>query len=179
MDRGAWWATAPGATKSQTQLKWLSMRVACIQLLFIEGKNYPFSTDLKTNLLYMKSHVVLFLDSLFCSAGLFVYPCNNTTLTSIQQLCQSLNLWRLFPQTYHSSRVCQGLPWCLSHKESACHCRRHRLITDPEDPTGRGAIKPVCHNYWACASQLLSPCNLQPMLRNKRSHCNEVPSHCN
>ena len=81
MDRGAWWATAPGATKSPTQLKWLSTHVACIQLIFIEGKNYPFSTALKTNLLYMKSHVVLFLDSLFCSVGLFVYPCNNTTLT--------------------------------------------------------------------------------------------------
>ena len=27
-----------------------------------------------------------------------------------------------------------------------------------EDPTCRGATKPVCHNYWACAPQLLSPC---------------------
>ena len=26
-----------------------------------------------------------------------------------------------------------------------------------EDPTCRGATKPVCHHYWACASQLLSP----------------------
>ena len=25
MDRGAWWATVPGAINSQTQLKWLSM----------------------------------------------------------------------------------------------------------------------------------------------------------
>ena len=27
MDRGAWWATVDGVTKSQTQLKWLSMHM--------------------------------------------------------------------------------------------------------------------------------------------------------
>ena len=26
-----------------------------------------------------------------------------------------------------------------------------------EDPTCRGATKPVCQNYWACEPQLLSP----------------------
>ena len=43
-----------------------------------------------------------------------------------------------------------------------------------EDPTCRRATKPVCHNYWACEPQLLSPwatttgsvC-LGPMLCNK------------
>ena len=60
-----------------------------------------------------------------------------------------------------------------------------------EDPTCRGATKPVCHNYWACAlepashndwarePQLLKPACLEPMLLNKRSHCNEKPAHCN
>ena len=50
-----------------------------------------------------------------------------------------------------------------------------------EDPTCRGATKPVRHNYWACAlepashnywahvPQLLKPARLEPMLRN-RSH---------
>ena len=50
-----------------------------------------------------------------------------------------------------------------------------------EDPTCRGATKPVCHNYWACAVepmshnywacvlQLLKPTCLEPMLCNKRS----------
>ena len=33
------------------------------------------------------------------------------------------------------------------------------------------ANKPVRHSYWACA--------LEPVLCNKRSHCNEKPSHCN
>ena len=59
-----------------------------------------------------------------------------------------------------------------------------------EDPTCRGATKPVRHNYWACAPesascnywahmlQLLKPARLEPVL-NKRSHRNEKPAHCN
>ena len=58
-----------------------------------------------------------------------------------------------------------------------------------EDPTCRGATKPVCHNYWACAlepashncwahaPQLMKPVCLEPVLRNKRSHRNEKPAH--
>ena len=58
-----------------------------------------------------------------------------------------------------------------------------------EDPTGRGAAKPVYHNYWACAlqpvshnywahmPQLLKPVCLEPVLCNKRSHRNEKPMH--
>ena len=41
-----------------------------------------------------------------------------------------------------------------------------------EDPTCRGAAKPVCHNYW-------SPRTLEPMLHNKRSHHSETPAHHN
>ena len=48
-----------------------------------------------------------------------------------------------------------------------------------EDPTCRGAIKPVRHNYWAHVPQLLKPAGLEPMLRNKRSHRNEKPAHRN
>ena len=60
-----------------------------------------------------------------------------------------------------------------------------------EDPTWRGATKPVCHNYWACALepashnywacvlQLLKPTRLEPVLRNKTSHRNEKPAHRN
>ena len=58
-----------------------------------------------------------------------------------------------------------------------------------EDPTCLGATKPVHHNYWACTlepeshnywahiTQLLKPVNLEPMLRNKRSHRSEKPAH--
>ena len=48
-----------------------------------------------------------------------------------------------------------------------------------EDPTCRGATKPVCHNYLVCAPQLLKPARLEPVLRNKRSHCSEKPAHHN
>ena len=60
-----------------------------------------------------------------------------------------------------------------------------------EDPTCRGATKPVHHNYWACAlepvsnnywahePQLLKPASLEAMIHNKRSHHNEKPVHRN
>ena len=52
-----------------------------------------------------------------------------------------------------------------------------------EDPTCRGATKPIRQNYWSlCSSthepQLLKPTRLEPMLHNKRSHRNEKPAHC-
>ena len=46
-----------------------------------------------------------------------------------------------------------------------------------EDPTCHGATKPVCHNYWAHVPQLLKPTQLEPVLRNKRSHRKEKPTH--
>ena len=58
-----------------------------------------------------------------------------------------------------------------------------------EDPTCRGATKPVRHNYWAWALepashnywahvlQLLKPARLEPVLRSKRSHRNEKLAH--
>ena len=48
-----------------------------------------------------------------------------------------------------------------------------------EDPTCRGATKPESHNYWARVLQLLKAAHLEPMLHNKRSHCNEKPVHRN
>ena len=36
-----------------------------------------------------------------------------------------------------------------------------------EDPTCRGATKPMHHNYWARVPQLLKPGCLEPMLHNK------------
>ena len=40
-----------------------------------------------------------------------------------------------------------------------------------EDSACCGASKPVCHDSWAQA--------LEALLRNKRSHHNEKPGHCN
>ena len=76
------------------------------------------------------------------------------------------------------NEVGSGLPWWYSGWESACH--------------GRGSkLKPPCHNYWAgalefascsywdCELRLLKPMCLELVPLNKRSHCNEKPSHGN
>ena len=76
-----------------------------------------------------------------------------------------------------------GLLRWLSGKESACQCRRHGL--DPrfwKIPHAVKQLKPVNHDYWACAPESRSRsygslCTLQPVLHNKRSHCNEKPTH--
>ena len=39
------------------------------------------------------------------------------------------------------------------------------------------ALEPASHGYWACVLQLLKPICLEPVIRNKRSHHNEKPSH--
>ena len=48
-----------------------------------------------------------------------------------------------------------------------------------EDPTCRGATKPVRHKYWALVPQLLKPAHLESVLHNKGSHLNEKPAHRN
>ena len=48
-----------------------------------------------------------------------------------------------------------------------------------EDSTCHGATKPVCHNYSARELQLLKFMFLEPVLYNKRNHCNEKPKHYN
>ena len=40
-----------------------------------------------------------------------------------------------------------------------------------EAPTCLGVIKPISHNFW-------SPCTLEHLLCNKRSHHNETPMYC-
>ena len=47
-----------------------------------------------------------------------------------------------------------------------------------EDSTCQGATKPLHHNYWAHMLQLLKPMSLEPVVHNKRSHCNEKLLHC-
>ena len=48
-----------------------------------------------------------------------------------------------------------------------------------EDPTCRGATKPLRRNYWAHVPQLLKPVRLEPVLHNKRGHHNEKTAHHN
>ena len=84
-----------------------------------------------------------------------------------------------------TSLVAQWLRICLPRQGT----RVRSLVR--EDPTCRGATKPVHHNYWACALEpashnywacmphLLKPARLEPVLHNKRSHHNEKPAHRN
>ena len=87
--------------------------------------------------------------------------------------------------TMRASLVAQWLRICLPMQGT----RVWALLR--EDPTCRRATKPVRHNYWACAlepashnywarvPQLLKPTRLEPMLCNKRSHCNEKSARRN
>ena len=75
------------------------------------------------------------------------------------------NLW--------ASLVAQWLGICLPTQGT----RVQALVQ--EDPTCCGATKPMRHNYWARVPQLLKPVHLEPVLRNKRSPCNEKPGHRN
>ena len=81
--------------------------------------------------------------------------------------------------TLGTSLVAQWLRICLPMQGT----RVQSLVR--EDPTCHsGATEPVHHNYWACALEpashnywsLSTP---EPVLLNKRSHCNEKPTHCN
>ena len=130
----------------------------------------------------------LFLGSLFCSIDLFVCLSAKTTRLDYYKYWNWVD-W-LHPPYSFSKKKCLGtsllaqwLRICLPMQGT----RVRALVR--EDPTCRGATKPVRHNYWACALepmshnywahvlQLLKPAHLEPVLRNKRSHRNEKPAH--
>ena len=73
--------------------------------------------------------------------------------------------WACLKNCDWASLVVQWLRICLSTQGT----RAQALVR--EDPTCRGATKPMRQNCWACA--------LEPVLRNKRSHRNEKPAHHN
>ena len=62
-----------------------------------------------------------------------------------------------------TSLVAQWLRICLPMQGT----RVRALVW--EDPTCRGATRPVSHSYWACT--------LEPVLRNKRGRDSERPAH--
>ena len=94
-------------------------------------------------------------------------------------------MWKINKQNLWTSLVVQWLRIRLPMQGT----RVRALVR--EDPTCRGATKPVRRNYWACALkpkshnywahvlQLLKPLSLEPVLRNKRSHRNAKPAHRN
>ena len=67
----------------------------------------------------------------------------------------SYGCYNELPQTWCLKTTDLGLPWWRSGWESACQCRGQGTQVRAlvwEDPTCRGATRPVSHNYWACAS---------------------------
>ena len=90
----------------------------------------------------------------------------------------------LFRETLKNSRV-SGFPGGAVVKNPPANAGDRVRALGQEDPTCRGATKPVhdnywawaldtgSHNYWAPVPQLLKPAGLEPMLWNKRSHHNE------
>ena len=52
-----------------------------------------------------------------------------------------------------------------------------------EDPKCLRAAKLTCHSFCLCSRvwelQLLSQCAREPVLHNKKSHCNKKPAHYN
>ena len=71
-----------------------------------------------------------------------------------------------------------GLPWWCSGIHLPTQGTRVRALVR-EDPTCRGATKPMRHNHWARVPQLLKTAHLEPVLRDKRSHRSEKPAHHN
>ena len=72
-----------------------------------------------------------------------------------------------------------GFPFWHSGYEPACRCRGHGF--DPWSGEFShavlGATKPVNHNYSAQVLQVLKPEHPESVLRTKRSHHNEEPTH--
>ena len=139
-----------------------------------------------------KSFIVsgLIFRSLIHLEFIFVYgvwKCSNFILLHVAvQFSQHHLLKRLsFKNMEQASLVAQWLRIRLPMQETQVWA----LVR--EDPTCRGATKPIHHNYWACAlepvnhnywacmPQLLKPVHLEPMLCNKRSHRNKKPVHLN
>ena len=64
--------------------------------------------------------------------------------------------------------------WALVREDPTCHG-----ATKPVRHYWACALEPMSHNYWARMPYLLKPVCLEPVLRNKRSHHNEEPTHRN
>ena len=86
-----------------------------------------------------------------------------------------------------ASLVAQWYRICLPIRETWVRS----LVWD--DPACLGATEPMHHSYWGCALECrdhrtasVQPTSwncwnlqaLEPVLHNKRSHCNEKPAHC-
>ena len=111
-----------------------------------------------------------------------------TSFTELEKIILNF-IWTIkdpeLPRHSWEKRTKQGLPWCLSGKESACQCSRHGFNPlsgktphameqlSPCTPTTECvcALKPRSYNYWA---QVPQP---EPMLHKTRSHHHKSTHH--
>ena len=92
---------------------------------------------------------------------------NVTKASSVHLICNKLG-----SDCFHFKITwLAGLPWWFSGEESACQWGRHGFDPQSGKIPHAGAIKPSCHNHWACV--------LEPGDSNKRSHHSEKPAHHN
>ena len=89
-------------------------------------------------------------------------------------------------QKGNKNRLCWGFPGGSVVKNPAANTGDTVQSVILQDPTRRGATRPVNHNYWACALEsgghnYWSPRATEPELHSRRSHCNaatrEEPTH--
>ena len=80
-------------------------------------------------------------------------------------------LCTLYTDTKCFKCVSQGLPWWRSGWESACQCRGHGF--EPWSGKIPHAVEQL--GPWATITE---PARPEPVLRNKRGHDSERPTHC-
>ena len=83
-------------------------------------------------------------------------PNSSPPIISYKKHLQSLFLPCIKKGKYRASLVAQWLRVCLPKQGTWVRA----LVW--EDPTCRGATKPVSHNYWACASRVRAPQQERP-----------------
>ena len=186
-------------TLSDWQLQLPFQTKLCPDVLFMLLSHAP-KYSIKPSLLYFSPLYLLLLlyGMLFflaCFLFLFIF------LSPLPDLLAPYWQWPIFSNyIYLVSSIASGTYKMLSRTSLVVQWLRIRLPRQGtrvqalvrEDPTCRGATKPVrhnnwslhalelvCHNYWGCVLQLLKPTCLEPVLHSKRSHCNEKPVHRN
>ena len=88
----------------------------------------------------------------------------------VERYCHLLFLKK--KQGFPGGEVVKNLPAKKKKKESACQCRGHGF-----EPLSR-KIPHAAEQLSLCATAT-EPAHLEPVLCNKRSHCNEKPMHHN
>ena len=86
----------------------------------------------------------------------WIKKCNSQESRVLKELLKLLSYSLMLKSIHRASLVAQWLRICLPMQGT----RVRALVW--EDPTCRGATRPVSHNYWACASGACAPQQERP-----------------